>query len=165
MQVHRWLMAHRTSQLLMYVPVYCLLINRYRKVAWLQWTQCLLIGTYLQVSQRYIVKAAPQMINILLIVARDTNKWATYIFNIYACWRVKAFISNPRWRSFIKVTHELLKTTFSSLSLERVYPEYLFNQIPLYPVRMESWHSGLSQFVQTATQCVYPVERRACFFL
>lgn len=75
-------MPHHTSQLLMYVRVYCLLINRYREVTRLQWTQCLLIGTYLQVSQRYIVKAAPQMIKVLLIVARDANK-LPYTFLIF----------------------------------------------------------------------------------
>lgn len=77
----------------------------------------------------------------------------------------KSVICNPRWWSFIKVTHELLKTTFSSLSLVRVYPKCLFNQIPCYPVRMESWHLGLSQFVQTTSHSVYPVERALAFSL
>ena len=77
----------------------------------------------------------------------------------------KSVNSNPRWWSFIKVTHELLKTTFSSLSLERVYPKYLFNQIPLYPVRMESWHSGLSQFVQTTSRSGDPVVCALAFSL
>lgn len=45
-------------------------------------TQCLLIGTYLQVSQRYIVKASATDDKVLLIVARDANK-LPYTFLIF----------------------------------------------------------------------------------